>query len=300
MTFGPEFEAPFLYHPSASGGQVEAHLSEITFPPKDLIDRIKALGTVDITLTEIPGSNAQQISDLAIEKYGGMLRIDVSAGAIEQRAEVRKARESRKATITIIGDADPEGWFDSEDTNVLRAIDTLILNKSAGAEGIGGRAFKKYIKVLFTDPKNSELVKNEWNTYIVDHPQSMDATFPFETHHFRNVGIRTFKEGPDELRDPIIDFVWQTMNEVKDEANSLIQTVGFKRHQSDYLNTLSGRRLALGMAFLSNFVRGACYYRFRKDEKYIQEYEPRRLAAEFIDKEIDKLTQTLISDNVDM
>src|SRR3990167_7377761 len=127
---GLEFEPAILYDLSATGARrKESHL-EITFPPKDLIERIKALGTVDITLTEIPGSDAQQISDLAIEKYGGTLRIDVSAGAIEQRAEVRKARDSKKATITIIGDADPEGWFDSEDTKILRAIDTLILNKS--------------------------------------------------------------------------------------------------------------------------------------------------------------------------
>jgi len=86
------------------------------------------------------------------------------------------------------------------------------------------------------------------------------------------------------------------MNAVKDRVEQMFAQGGFKEHENQAFNTPEGRCFSLGMAFLSNAFRGAGYYRYWKGaqgEAYLNEYPPRRLAAQIIDKVTEEINAPL-------
>ena len=74
------------------------------------------------------------------------------------------------------------------------------------------------------------------------------------------------------------------MKEFRDEVESLFGDSQILEHKSPDMQTLSAKLLALGFAELSNLIRGAAFYRYRKGEDSLDGYAPRRIAADTIDE----------------
>lgn len=168
--------------------------------------------------------------------------------------------------------------FSAED-QILRQINREILR---GKHSVGRVAFKKFIHALFTDSNYKRLVVDEWNKFIVGHEEAGKATSPYETHHYGNVGLKRKSQGKDSLREEVVAFVRETMGEIKAQAKELLSSEEINPHKSPAMNNLDNQLLATGMAMYSNFARGGIYYKYRRGEKELDKYQPRRIAADII------------------
>lgn len=130
-------------------------------------------------------------------------------------------------------------------------------------------------------------MEHEWNEFIVGHDHTGKINKPLESHHLHNVGLKFKSEGDDPLRDRLTSFIKDTMRGVKSELDTLFESGNFIPHPGGTdMNSSESRSLAIGLAMYSNFARGAIYYGIRRGQDYIEAYEPRRLAANIIDRVI--------------
>lgn len=263
-----------------------------SFPSQEVIDRITRLKTVNAAPTDFKGMSAGEIAQRIIADFGGSITIDLSKAPEAERRPIRRAAiidvDGQIPNITILGDngdakADEEGF--TEEDRILRAITAEILDDSQEVN-IGRIAFRRFVQTLIEKPENYPLVRDEWNSFIVEHAETGTIESPYESHHFPNVGLKRRSEGEDTLREQQIEFIKGIMEEFREQVATLFRNRDIFEHANDGMNTLDARLLALGEAEWSNFVRGGVYYRYRRGEASLDGYAPRRIAADIIDQVI--------------
>ena len=249
---------------------------------------------VNASPPQFKGMTAVEIAQEIAGNLDGEITIDVSGASEAERAPIREAAQidveaggdSKRPVIHFIGDnsdsAPDEKGFSEED-QILRVINYDILRNNDGVN-IGRIAFRRFIKALLEEPENYPLVRDEWNKFIVGHDHTGKVDSPYESHHLPNVGLKPRSEGKDVLREHVTGFIMGIMEEVRDRVAALFeQTDEFLPHANAGMNTPDARLLAIGEAEWSNLVRGAAYYRHRQGESSLDQYPPRRLAANIVD-----------------
>ncbi|OGG26828.1 hypothetical protein A2960_01520 [Candidatus Gottesmanbacteria bacterium RIFCSPLOWO2_01_FULL_39_12b] len=276
--------------PGPGGGPLpnESSPHGLSFPSPELREKIGALPSVNCTATQFFGKRPGEIAAHVRGHQSGVLIIDLANVPVAERQNIIAAslldydgiKPIAKATLLnedgkIVRDSD---GFTTEDL-ILRDIVQETLDNP-----IGKTAFGRFIEALFTKDENRDLVIDEWNKYIVNHSVTGNVFSPLNTHHFDNVGLKTKLKGEDSLRDQVVAFVKGVMGKVKPQAEEIFKDEKIKSHFFSEMNEPDNRLLALGMAELSNFVRGAIFYRIRLGDESLQKYAPRRIAADIIDK----------------
>lgn len=250
-------------------------------PSLQTIERIKKLGAINATPTEFRGKTPDEIAAEASEKFkksGTKTVIDAGKATKTEKEALKAASKIVPDTIEILA-AETTGEFSAED-QVLRQINREILR---GQHSVGRTAFKEFIHALFTNSEYKGLVIDEWNKFIVKHEEAGKATSPYETHHYGNVGLKRKSQGKDSLREEVVALVREAMGEVKAQAIELFKNKEITPHDNPAMNKLDNRLLAIGMAMYSNFARGGIYYKYRRGEKELDKYQPRKIAANVID-----------------
>lgn len=261
---------------------------ELSFPQPETIEKIHALKSVNEQPTKLKGKTARQIAERAVRELGGTLSVDVSKAPEEEIAPIREAAniivDGTKPVINIYGDPRSSSPEDSPgEDEILRSINAEILDEKSPVN-IGRTAFQRFIETLFTNPQNHPLVHREWNEFIVNHATTKKVHSPLETHHFANVGLKRVSEGEDPQRDQVVKFVKEVMQTVRSQVAQVFANPEIEKHANEEMNSPDNQALSIGMAMYSNFVRGGAYYRHRRGENSLAEYEPRKIAAETIDQ----------------
>lgn len=257
--------------------------SELLFPNREILDSIlalKAKGAINASPTQFIGMTSEQIAGFVMEHLEGRMVINVSKASEPEREAIRGVVGMEGVDVTILGE---NGDIETEN-EILRAIVEQII-EDGDKVNVARMAFNGYIRFLFDGScsYSEDLIRDEWNKYIVNHPHTGQINSPYESHHFRNVGLKTRSEGPDELRDKVEGFIKGIMEQVREDIEVLFSTGTMRRHKQNSMNTPDARVFLLGNAFFSNFVRGGTFYRYMRGEESVDEYEPRRIAAQIID-----------------
>lgn len=262
---------------------LEQKQPEILFPSKGILDSIEALkaqkGAIDASPTQFIGWMPEQIAEFVTENFGGKMAIDVSKASGPERDAIRAAAEIDGVDITILD-------FEAEQDVILRAIVTEIVEDGEGdVVNVGRKAFHDFIIDMLDDDVGDpgDLIIDEWNKYIVNHPYTGQIDTPYESHHFKNVGLKTRSQGPDELRDKAEGLIKGVMAGVSSGVEGVFASGKCIPHKNASMNTPDARSFLLGNAEFSNFVRGAVLKRYLSGEDSLEEYEPRKIAAEIID-----------------
>lgn len=82
------------------------------FPGSVIVERIKGLGTINTTATELKGRPYQEIARYALDNRSGHMVVDVGKAPEKERVEIRSANNRqlmtldgfKTITITILGD----------------------------------------------------------------------------------------------------------------------------------------------------------------------------------------------------
>jgi hypothetical protein len=162
-----------------------------------------------------------------------------------------------------------------------------------GEVNIGREGFCLFIRTLLTDPANYNLVRDEWNKFVVGHSHTGRVHSPYEAHHFHNLGLKYASEGADSLRDQYVGFVKGVLEPYRERVCSFFKEFGDRMlvpHSSSNMNTPDARMVVLGNAEGSNYFRGGAYLRNRRRNKPSPdpEYPPRIMAARIIGEVAEK------------
>lgn len=242
---------------------IEISLEKPVFPSPELREPIQQLGHVNASSTQFINHTPRDIVDF-VRELEGHATIDITQTSDEEITVLEQAKDlgnQNGVTIDLIR---------SSETDLLRNLTREALAQSQIRD-----AFKEFMHTLVVNPANNQLIIDEWNLYIVNHPQTRSATSPLETHHFHNVGLKTDSEGEDPLRGEVITFLESVMREYGEQ---ILQLTGFSNHQTASMNEPYNRLLAICMAEWSNFLRG--YYLFLRGQS--PTYAPRQKALDII------------------
>lgn len=252
-------------------------------PSEEVVAQIEQLKVVNCSPSAFFGMAPEDIAQTIFNEYEGKITLDVSKTPEPEIRNIKAAGEvpvnGKTPTITILG----EGEENSEEDRILRTINEEILSDE-NEVNIGRTAFREFIKTLLEDEENYELVRDEWNKFIVEHAVAGNATNPCETHHFANVGLLTRSQGEDALREQVIGFIKGIMEEFRPRIKKIFENEDIYDHEHPEMNNPDSLMFALGMAEWSNFVRGAVYHRIRRGEGSLDGYQPRRVASDTIDR----------------
>ena len=254
---------------------------EVLFPSKGILDSIEALraknGAIDASPTQFIGWTPEKIAEFVTDNLDGKMAIDVSKASGPERDAIKVAAEIEGVDITILD-------FEAEQDVILRAIVTEIVEDCEGdVVNVGRKAYNVFIRYMFDDEMSftDDLIVDEWNKYIVNHPHTGQIETPYESHHFKNVGLKTRSQGPDELRDKVEGLIKGVMTGSSEDVEGIFAEGNCVPHRNDSMNTPDARSFLLGNAEFSNFVRSILKKRLG-GEDYVEEYEPRKIAAEMI------------------
>lgn len=229
------------------------------FPSAKLIERLHLLPHPNTQPTELIGKPSEIIAKISIQNP---ISIILSKGmSDEEKNVIRNASKINGSQIEIF-----EGLkVEKRERLVLRKIDEEFLDND--------EVKKTFLQFLDVIRQRDDLLEVEYNTHTLKH--NSEITNPLDAHYLNNLGLNLAKDGEDDVRTKMMEFVQKTLKEVGNIFDGIIDI-------SPSHNHLDKEQLKQVLMFglLSNFLRGGVFYGFREGQN--MSYEPRKIARDLI------------------
>jgi hypothetical protein len=257
------------------------------FPKKEILDQIDTLKAnpelKDVTLvqsSQLQGKSTEEIAKILMElRKSGKIGINFGKTPAEEQVSIRQAVE-----LEIDGQTPDLIFYEqafANENDILRSIVSELVDKKNEVSQKARQALENFIANLVNNLP--DLIKDEWVKFIVNHKTTKNIKSIDESHHWGNFGIPDKK---DPLRQPVIELVTGIMEKVKDGVENILNNLTEdEKHSTPEMNKPDVRLLLLGLAELSNFVRGGIYYGRLNGKESLKGYMPRWYAADALEKE---------------